>query len=187
MPLRFFPRLVTLAVVISLASVTALRAQVEQGRYFVGLNGGFTLQFSEESDATYRLSLTPSVLKLFTDDLALGGRVNLAVSNEFFDDGVYLAYGISPAARYYFTEGDGGRFFAAASAGVTGLTVEEVSAAFTGNLGVGYTLFLNEGLAIEPGLDVTYFARDGFNAVSFSLGIGLQGFVDSLLPKRDGD
>lgn len=165
-------------------------AQVEQGRYLVGINGGFFLQTFEDFDAQWQLSLAPSVLYLLSDDLAVGGRIGASLNNNPFTAGgngdLFLTFSVAPAVRYYFGAPEGNRFFAAATAGVALSSNDLVDPRFEARAGVGYSIFFNDGLALEPGINVVYGTGD-FDFFQFSVAIGLQGFVDSLGPRRSED
>lgn len=164
-----------------LATYTAL-SQVSAGRYIVGADLGFRLTKFNEVDAAWSLTLNPNVLYLINDRLALGGDVLFSVRDDGFGD-AFVQYGLAPSARYYLSDGGDGGLFADASLGITGTSIEGTGVNALIGLGVGYTIFFNDGLAIEPRFQLDLLPGD---VSGFRIGItaGLQGFVDTLIPGR---
>lgn len=174
------------------SSAPTATAQVEQGRYLIGLTGGFSWQSFDVQDflgrserlTQWQLALDPSLLYLLSDDFALGGRLGLSVSrfDNSFDDDTNVTFSVAPAARYYFGEGEGNRLFASASAGVAFFNDDDTDALFQGSAGLGYSFFFNDGLAVEPGIEAGFGAGE-LDFFQFSVALGLQGFVDALVPR----
>ena len=174
------PRL-TLALLLLLAlSTLTASTQIARGRAIVGGSAGFFLSNPEGSDASWQVSVSPSALYLVSDRFAVGGRVSAALMRDGFfdrDNRTFGRFAFAPAARYYFTVEEGGGLFAEASAGVSATTREDTDADFELGLGVGYTIFLNEGLALEPGIDFGYSpGSPGFTTLAIA--VGFQGFID---------
>ena len=177
-------------VVAAFATLTSASAQVERGRSLIGLGASFSATRFDADNTWFGAGLFPSVQYLVTDDFALGGRLSATLvhfpDGEFFVGGTEVTFGLAPSVRYYFGDGDGNRPFAAASAGVRLSSLEREGPSFEAALGFGYSIFFNDGLAIEPALSIDYDSF-GSGTLQFSLGIGLQGFVDALLPRGGGE
>ena len=184
-------RLPALAAALLLAVATAASAQIEQGRSIIGGSAGFFLQKFEGIDASWQLSISPSALYLFTDRFAAGARVSLLLADRGLGDGdVQFGYGLAPAARYYFTVDDRGGVFGSTAIGIAGNNLEDSGIDLDLNFGIGYSFFLNEGLAVEPAFN--FGLRPGDRSViQFSIAAGLQGFIDGLslrgISREDGE
>lgn len=174
-----------LLVPLLLFTALSARAQVEQGRYIVGLNAAVSYARFDAEFNQFTLNLSPSLLYLLSDDFALGGGVGLVVSrlggDRFFEAQTVTSFGFAPAARYYFGGGERARFFVAGSAGILAGNQQVESVVFRANLGVGTSIFFNDGLAFEPRVELDYVGGE-FGFAQLSLGIGLQGFVDAIFP-----
>ena len=105
--------------------------------------------------------------------------MSLTLSNfGVLDDGdVRFGYGIAPAARYYFTVDDRGGIFGSTAIGIAGNNIPDSGIDLDLNFGVGYSFFLNEGLAVEPAFNFGLRPGDR-SVVQFSIAAGLQGFID---------
>lgn len=177
-------RLTTLfaAAALTLAGSTVASAQILAERYIVGLDAGINVTKFDERDAAFRLALSPTVLYLLNDNLALGGEVTFGVQDSGPGD-AFVVYGLAPAARYYLGDGDDNRWFVDGSLGVRGTSIEGDDPGVSIGFGAGYTIFFNEGLALEPGARFTFLPGD-VSGFQFDLSLGLQGFVDALRPGR---
>lgn len=168
--------LLTLALAIGFfgLSQTISAQAVNQGAWMVGGSAGFSsekLKDAEESTTT--IDLSPNLGYFIADDLAIGLGVNL--HSESFDGESTTLFGLGPFVRYYFADA----IFA--QAGVN-LGLGDIE--FTEfHVGVGYSWFVSNDVAIEPVLFYRSFSVDGDfgDSSTFGLAIGVQAFAH-----RDG-
>lgn len=188
---------------VALVSFSAAFAQFEAGRKLVGGNFGFGFSTAkiERDNATTTVgkgsefTFTPQFGYFVIDNLALGAGIGLSTSS-FKEDGssdkrTDTEVTFSPFARYYFGPGvfvHGGIDVGSNKVKYSGdFSGEEKESIFGGNIGVGYAIFLNDHVAIEP--MVAYEARtltnktpnqdeDKFKTGGLAFRVGLQIYLD---------
>ena len=142
---------------------------VGQGVWMLGGNAGFTsTKFKAADESNTTLFLNPNLGYFIADDLAIGLNLNLTSANEV------TTFGLGPFVRFYFADA----IFAQAGVDL-GLGDNEFTAF---QVGVGYSWFLSNGVAVEPmlfyrshGVDLPGDAGD-FSVIGLS--IGVQAFVN---------
>ena len=170
---------ITLSLVAFLCLSQVVSAQaVNQGAWMLGGTAGFESISPKvdgaESQTT--INVSPNLGYFIADDLAIGLALNLqSVTNAGFVEGAdFTDFGVGPFVRFYFADA----IFAQA-----GLFLGLGDNEFTDiELGIGYSWFVDNSVAIEPklfyrlhGVDLPDDAGD-FS--TFGLSIGIQAFVD---------
>ena len=137
----------------------------------VGGSAGFqSFKFKDADESTTIIDLSPNLGYFIADDLAIGLGLNLtSVSpggGESFTD-----FGLGPFVRFYFADA----IFAQAGVNL-GLGDSEFTEF---QVGVGYSWFIDNSVAIEPMLFYNSHSEDGdtFDASTFGLSIGVQAFA----------
>jgi hypothetical protein len=148
-------------------ATSAAFAQFSKGRILAGGSIGFSSEtvksefdgnestIGKQTDITF----TPQAGFFVMDNLAVGAGIALE-SSTFKPDGgdgkqTTSEFTFNPFARYYFGPGVFGQatvgFGSAKEEEDTGSTTTETKASvFRWNLGLGYAIFLNDNVAIEP-------------------------------------
>lgn len=166
---------------------TTATAQLQKGYYLIG--GDLASTSIGFSDGTpFNLNITPKVAWFRSNNLAIGGYVNLGLSTAK-GAGTSTSYGIGPLARYYFgndasvsttttSARSSGRWFLEGDFGIQGINVSGGSS--TNGLGVGIgpgvAYFVNQNIALEALLKynkVFGFGNDGGQSV-LALNLGFQ-------------
>lgn len=168
--------LLTLALAIGFfgLSQTISAQAVNQGAWMVGGSAGFSSQkFKDADESTTIINLSPNLGYFIADDLAIGLGVDL--TSVSFDGESSTDFGLGPFVRFYFADA----IFAQAGVNL-GLGDNEFTEF---QVGVGYSWFVGNDVAIEPILFYNSHSVDGdFGDYSvFGLGIGVQAFAH-----RDG-
>ena len=166
----------TIKIVLSLAGFLiashSLSAQtVGQGAWMLGGDAGFTSQKIKDVDgSTTTLFLNPNIGYFIADDLAIGLGIGFTSISD--DDVDVSLFGLGPFVRYYFVD----NIFAQAGVNL-GLGDDEFTEF---QVGVGYSWFLSDGVAIEPMLFYNSHSVDdpGFDFSTFGLSIGVQAFTN---------
>ena len=163
---------VTLAVVTFLCCSQLVSAQtVGQGAWMVGGAAGFSsFKFKDADASTTTIFLQPNLGYFIADDLAIG--LNISLVSQSFDGNSNTSFGLGPFVRYYVTD----PIYITVGAD---LELDEGGGTTIG-AGVGYSWFLNDGLAIEPELFFNIYNNDGDagDYSIFGLSIGVQGFAN---------
>ena len=163
---------VTLAVVAFLCCSQLVSAQtVGQGAWMVGGSAGFeSFKYKDAENSTTTILLNPNLGYFIADDLAIG--LELGLLSVSFDGESSTSFALGPFVRYYITD----PIYITVGAA---LELDEGGGTAI-NAGVGYSWFLNDGLAIEPELFLTLYNNDGDAAdyTIFGLSIGVQGFAN---------
>ena len=172
-------------------------AQLQEGNLMLGAdlgsgitgtatNGLFGFNLGLDENTGYNIGISPKLGYFLNDDLVLGGIVNLGYVNgqgEDDDSANIFSYGVQAFSRYYFTPSDvdlgdevpAGQFFLETNAGLAGNNIEggQTTNGFAFGFGPGYSLFLNENVALDA--SVKYNGLTGFGSDSYvnSLGINL--------------
>jgi hypothetical protein len=149
---------------------TASAQTVGQGAWMVG--GAAALDITKYKDADESITsfvLNPNLGYFFADDLAIGLELAVVDNGIEWQDALFA---VGPFVRYYVTDPifiEVGANFSLNDGGGTGFGAS-----------VGYSWFLNDGIAIEPALYFQSVGNDGdaFDYTSFGLSIGVQGFAN---------
>lgn len=153
-------------------------AQTEKGSWMVGGSIGNINLGVGNSTTNFSIDVEPIGLYFITDNLGVGGRALLGVSNSSSSDiaGVKSSitkfrYGIAPTLRYYFTTMGKGKIFGEGAVDFAGKStttkIANTSKTETGSntgfsLGVGYNYFFNPHVALEVAL--RYVNKFAYNA-----------------------
>lgn len=162
----------TLSFFAILCFTQVLSAQaVNQGAWMVGGDAGFTSQKIKDVDGSATtIFVNPNLGYFIADDLAIGLSIGLtSVSDDDFDA---TFFGLGPFVRFYFADA----LFAQAGLNL-GLGDDEFTEF---QIGLGYSWFLDNSVAIEPMLFYNSHNVDdpGFDFTTFGLSIGVQAFLD---------
>jgi hypothetical protein len=173
----------TLFAVLFLCFSGVLSAQtVGKAAWMLGGSAGFSSSKVKDADAsTTFINITPNVAYFFMDDLAIGVRVNFTSTS--YDGDSESNFGFGPYARYYVTDPifiQAGIDFEDATLDLNSLFAGEGST--TIHAAVGYSWFLNNGVAIEPSLYINIYNGDediqDADLTRFGLNIGVQAFAN---------
>ena len=174
-------------------------AQTSKGSWTVG--GGASLRFdnsnvtgdlsgSDQSMSSF--SISPSAGYFVTDGLAIGTSVTYSTFSRDSDDGVFESSGNSvsfgPFIQYYHESG----VFVSVGAGigrsnsdseVNGMDFENNSSFRRAGVALGYAIFLNDHISLEPAVSYSSFSTDPDtdegdgrfvdNTLNFSIGFNL--------------
>jgi hypothetical protein len=145
--------------------ITAAHGQtVARGMFMAGGNAGFNVVRSGgDSDAFFQLN--PSLGAFIVDDLAVGGNLNVTLSDNV------TQFGFGPFVRYYFIP----NAFAQGGFGFNATKIRrfDTDGSLYANLGIGYSIFLNRAVALEPIMSFNF----GENQDVFGVNIGFQVFI----------
>ena len=164
---------ITLSLVAFLCLSQVISAQaVNQGAWMLGGSGGFeSRSFKDIDGSETTIRFAPNVGYFIADDLAIGLSLNIEnISPLVGDSGTN--FGLGPFVRFYFADA----IFAQA-----GLNLGLGDNEFTEfQVGVGYSWFVDNSVAIEPMLFYRSHSVDdpGVDASVIGLSIGIQAFVD---------
>lgn len=151
-------------------------AQFNKGRMLVGGQLSLTNHLDSEFKGT-SFSLTPQFGYFVINNLAVGAGINYSAQKIKSDDYSYFSNSLQfqPFVRYYFKPGIFVHGSYAIGAGKTEWTSDESSYnIYSWNTSVGYAIFLNDHVAIEPMLGYNWYTvngkgTDGTKASSSSL------------------
>lgn len=143
-----------------LAAVSVNAQTCPKGAIMLGGSAGVTSVSSDgESEVTFFLSPTAGFFVI--DDLAIGANLGVAAGEGFSQ------FGLGPFARYYVLKG----LFLQANLNFTSTKFDgfdsDSSTRFGGAL--GYSLFLNDGVALEPALAFDF--GDGITIIGLTIGV----------------
>ena len=164
---------ITLALVSFLCLSQTISAQaVNQGAWMLGGSAGFQSQsFKDIDGSATTIWFAPNLGYYIADDLAIGLNLNVTSLSPLGDGESTTDFGLGPFVRFYFADA----IFA--QAGVN-LGLGDVE--FTEfQVGVGYSWFVDNSVAIEPMLFYRSHGVDdpGIDSSIFGLSIGIQAFV----------
>lgn len=153
-----------IAIIAFVCFAQAISAQtVGKGAWMVGGSAAFDIQkIKDVKKSQTTILIDPTLGYFIADDLAIGAELAFQKTGDL---DAYFAVG--PFIRYYFID----PIFVQANVGID-LSENGGDPVFGGS--VGYSLFLNNGLAIEPAV---YF-NTGNSVSHFGLSIGVQGFCN---------
>jgi hypothetical protein len=143
---------------------------VGKGAWMVGGSAGFSsLKFKDADNSTTTIAIQPTLGYFFADDLAVGLGVSFV--NTSFDGNSNSSTSLGPFVRYYVTD----PIFIQVGAE---LGLDEGAGTLIG-AAVGYSWFLNNGVAVEPALFFNINNNDGDvqDYTVFGLSIGIQAFA----------
>lgn len=171
------PFLIAFAILTSVGFISA--QTVNQGAWMLGGSVGFSSLKVKDADAsTTYLNISPNVGYYIIDDLAIGARINFL--SESFDGESESNVGIGPFLRYYVTDPIFLQIGYDIEAAVLDWNIVFAGEGSTLHAAVGYSWFLNSGVAIEPSLYLNLYSGDGdFDAdyTRFGLNVGVQAFA----------
>ena len=168
---------------IALVSLTGIvSAQtVNKNAWMLGGTMGFNSIKTEGNDTSeIWFNLSPNVGYYITNDLAIGARFSLFTYS--YGGSVNYQVGVGPWARYYFINS----LFAQAgmdfgSAGFDFFSFNADGGSTTIHMGIGYSWFLNNSVAIEPSLQYSIYSADEDGLLAdctrFGFNIGVQAFI----------
>ena len=160
----------TLIAFVSMSQMLSAQA-VGQGVWMLGGSAGFQSESLKDVDGSETtLFLNPNVGYFIADDLAIGLNLGFtSISSDAFDASYFS---LGPFVRFYFADA----IFAQAGVNL-GLGDDEFTEF---QVGVGYSWFLSDGVAIEPMLFYRSHGVDdpGIDSSVFGLSIGVQAFVN---------
>jgi hypothetical protein len=167
--MKMFTKL-TLAVIAFVGMTQVISAQtVGKSAWMIGGSAGFTSFGYKDHDKTTVVSIDPNLGYFFADDLALGLKVNYYKSN--VGDSKSQT-GLGPFIRYYIAD----PIFIQVR---LGLGLNKGSGTLIG-ADVGYSLFLNNNVAIEPAVfyDIQHIPGVASNYMEFGVSLGIQAFCN---------
>lgn len=151
---------------------------------------GFNLGLND--GAGYDIGISPKAGYFLTDSFVLGGIVNLGFTKSPENSGVStksFTYGVQAFSRYYLTPEEArlgnvvptGQLYMETNAGLAGVNVSGGSTTngFTFGFGPGYSLFLNENVALEAAVKYNGLVGAGNTDYqnSLSVNLGIQVFL----------
>ena len=172
----------TLVVTTLLSFNYGLSAQtVGEGAWMIGGSAGFnSIKYADDDNSTTLFNLSPNLGYFIIDDLAIGLRASLY--SESYDGDSESQFGIGPWARFYVVNNlfaQGGIDFGPSQFDLFSWFSGEGSTNI--HLGVGYSWFLNNSVAIEPILLFNSFTGDEDleegDYTRFGLNISVQAFL----------
>ncbi len=166
--MKMFTKL-TLTAALLIGFLFNLNAQtVGKAAWMIGGSASLDIVKPKDVDATTTWQLNPNLGYFFADDLAIGLGLSLFDLGEGFD----TQASVGPFVRYYITD----PIFIQAGAN---FELNEGGGTSFG-AAVGYSWFLNDGVAIEPALYFQSYNNDGdaFDFSQYGLSIGIQAFAN---------
>lgn len=155
---------------------------IQRGSVMIGgTNGGFSFGIQSAREGTSNISIfdiAPNLLYFFTDQLAVGTRLNLATNGN--DNFNVTTFGIAPQVRYYFAKAQHQLWFIGSAyefARSTGKLAEQDFEVNSTSLsfGGGLNSFLTPHLALELAPNLNYnFER---NTTRIGIDLGIQFFL----------
>lgn len=147
------------------ATKSSSSALIPKGSMIIGGSAGFDMQFEDGNNSSI-LYLSPQFGYFLTDNLALGAAISFTKVKD-----VDPVFGFGPFARYYLNNGLFGQLQYEFQSQPTFLD-ERINGSAAG-LGVGYALFLNNSISLEP---LVYYKRHfgdlgEYNQVGLQVGI----------------
>ena len=137
----------------------------------LGGTAGFRSETYKDADISVTtIDVSPNLGYFIADDLAIG--LALTLNSTSIEDESSTLFGLGPFVRFYFADA----IFAQA-----GVNLGLGDAEFTEfNVGVGYSWFVDNSVAIEPMLFYRSVGVDdpGVDSSIFGLSIGVQAFID---------
>lgn len=192
-----------LASILILGFNTEANAQLQEGNFMIGTdlgsglsaapnNGLFGFNLGLNEDSGYNIGISPKVGYFFSDNFVGGAIVNLGFNNSEGPDDQSVntfVYGVQALGRFYVAPSDvdmgdevpAGMFFLETHAGLAGVNVQNgpTTNGFTFGFGPGYSIFLNENVALEASVKYNGLTGAGNTVYQHALGVhlGIQVFL----------
>lgn len=155
-------------------------AQLQKGNTLIGGTAGFDIQFSENDDNLFTLTLNPNLAGFITDNVAVGGNLGLTYqkSGEFSTTVLNLL----PFARYYFSgSNDKQAIFLEGKVGLALFSVDfggdsQSESALQYAFGSGIAFFLSDKVSIDAILAYNRIGGD-FDQSGIGVNIGVQAYL----------
>ena len=196
-------KILFLTTVLFLGFTGVSHAQLEEGNIMLGAdlgsgitttatNGLFGFNLGLDENSGYNIGVSPKIGYFLNDDFVVGAIVNLGYDNEEGQDAETsntFTYGVQGFSRFYLTPADvdldddvpAGQFFIETNAGLAGINVTDgpTTNGFTFGFGPGYSLFLNDSVALDASVKYNGLTGAGSDNYTHSLGInlGIQVFI----------
>lgn len=167
-----FKTLMVSALVLGLATFSQAQT-VSAGSWMIGGMAGFSSATADGADdALNTITISPNLGYFVIDNLGIG--VNVGFVSQSLGDASLTQVGIGPYARYYVYQG----LFPQVGIMYNSIKFDDEDADTSTdiNLGVGYSFFLNNSIAVEPMLSYTIGGGDS-KVNTFGLMIGIQAFL----------
>lgn len=185
------------------------QAQLEEGNIMLGADIGSGLTTTTSSglfgfnlglneDSGYNIGISPKAGYFLNDEFVVGAIVNLGYNNAAGDDDQTsntFVYGVQGFSRYYLTRADAdlddvvpaGQFFMEMNAGIAGVNVQDgpTTNGFAFGFGPGYSLFVNESVALEASVKYNGLVGGGNTDYQHALGINLG--IQVFLPRAEAE
>lgn len=184
-------------------------AQLQEGNFMLGADMGsglttttssglfgFTLGLNEDSG--YNIGISPKAGYFLNDSFVLGAIVNLGYTNSAGDNDQTsntFVYGVQGLTRFYLSPADAelgdvvpaGQFFMELHAGIAGVNVQNgpTTNGFAFGFGPGYSLFLNESVALEASVKYNGLVGAGNTDYQHALGINLG--INVFFPRSEAE
>ena len=155
-------------------------AQLQKGNLLIGGGASFNLQFNDGTDNSFSFALSPNVLGLVTDNIAVGGSIGLSYSK--FASVSNTSISFQPKGRIYFPSNEHMAFYFDAGIGLQFLNLDinggtDSETALVYSFGPGIAYFISEDVSIDTGL--AFNRLGGFYDQSFiNLRVGIQVFLN---------
>ena len=169
--MKNFSAILVVALLFAMSSTNLQAQTVNQGAWMAGGSLGFSTWKYKDDDNSYTwFKFGPNVGYYVIDDLAVG--LDLDFVSLSYNGNSNSTFYLSPFVRYYIAD----PFFAQVS---LGLELEEGGGSLF-SVGVGYSWFLNNAVAIEPMLFLDLYGNDGDanDYTEFGLLVNLQIFLN---------
>ena len=155
-------------------------AQIVQGQLLIGGTAGFNTTFVEDQDNPFTIQILPSIYKLITPNIAIGGE--FGIQYDKVGDRNTTSVAVLPGARYYFTDGASGpAFFVSLGVGVATARSEfngtsDSATAFAYTVGPGVAFFVSKNISIDAILAYQRIGGD-VDTSGIGLNIGVQAYL----------
>ncbi|MDT0689138.1 hypothetical protein RM549_05040 [Salegentibacter sp. F188] len=181
-------------------------AQLEEGNFMLGAdlgsglvnpatNGLFGINVGLNDGAGFNIGLSPKAGYMINDNFMLGAIVNLGFSKESQDSDEVFVYGAQALSRFYVSPTDAdlgdavpaGQFFLETNAGLSGVNQsgDATTNGFAFGFGPGYSLFLNESIALDA--SVKYNGLVGAGSVDYQNSLGINLGIQIFLSRSDAE
>ena len=167
-----------------------LGADIGSGLTTSGTDGLFGFNLGLNEDTGYNIGISPKMGYFLNDNFVVGGIVNLGYVNAAGDDDTtenIFNYGVQAFSRYYLTRANldleddvpAGFFFIETNAGLAGHNGDDENSAngFQFGFGPGYSLFLNDNVALDASVKYNGIAGGDDYVNSLGINLGIQVFL----------
>ncbi|WP_443938354.1 hypothetical protein [Pedobacter sp. MW01-1-1] len=160
------------------AFAVSANAQIQKGNVMFGTEIS-SMNFGLDSPNSFRFNLSPKAAWFINDGVAIGGEVDFGVYTPGKNLGTTVNYGISALGRYYGTKAatdvvKNSRFFAEATAGISGLNVSngDSTNGLGFSFGPGFSYFVTPSLGLEALVKYNGVLGFGNSAYGHNLSFG---------------